>query len=604
MFWTDSNIVLGYLNNDCRRFHMYVANRVKEIKLHTDTKKWNYVTTADNPADIVSRGSSTSGLISSPNWFQGPKFLHKLDISVYTHSNKADAVLPENDPELRKVTSHATTRTSNITQKFNIYSNWMTLIRSIAILKKFARQKTWKITETTPSELQEAEIFIILEIQTTAYPTKAKNKSLTKLHPYVDNNGLVRVGGRLENQTDLTMEEKHPVLIPKHTHVSYLIAKHYHERIYHLGRRSTLAAIREAGYWLVNSTGQIKNLIGKCVNCKRLRKAPATQLMGQLPEERLARTPPFTHVGVDVFGPFYVKERRTELKRWGLITACLYSRAIHIEILEDMSSDSLIQALRCFMAIRGPIQTIVCDNGTNLVGAKNELEKQFDLAHPDLKQYLQKNKIIFKFNSPNASHQGGATERLIRSVRAVLNGMALKFKHKMDTKTLRTALCEAANIVNNRPLNATSIVSPEDEIHTPNHLLTSKRSTLVAPPPGEFPDENLYSRARWKISQRMADEFWLAWKTEYLNSIIPRQKWKTERKNIKVGDIVMILDENVARSDWKIGKVTQTSPGKDGLVRNVEVILGNRHIDSEGKQLQPPTVLRRAVNKIVLLLRS
>ena len=603
-FWTDSNIVLGYLKNDSKRFHVYVANRVKQIKLHTNIEQWNHVATEDNPADIVSRGTSASNLMSNATWFQGPKFLQNLDISAYIHSNKANTTLPEGDPEVRKVSVLATIKDGSIVSKFNKFSDWNTLVRSIATLKHFARNKKWKMTEITPSNLQEAEEFIIKEVQATAYPTKERDKSLAKLHPYIDGTGLVRVGGRLENQVGLTMNEKHPVLIPKDTHISYLISKHYHESIYHLGNRSTLAAIREAGYWLVNGTGQVKSLIGKCVNCKRLRNKPETQLMGQLPEERLTRTPAFTHVGADIFGPFHVKDRRTELKRWGLLITCLYSRAVHIEVLEDMSSDSLIQALRCFMAIRGPVQTIVCDNGTNLVGAKNDLTKQFDIARPDLRQYLQQNRIVFKFNSPNASHQGGATERLIRSVRAVLNGMALKFKHRMDTKSLRTVFHEAANIVNNRPLSSTSITSPEDGIYTPNHLLTMKASTLVAPPPGDFPEENLYSRTRWKISQRVAEEFWMAWKTEYLSSIVTRQKWKTERENIKVGDIVMVIEENMARSDWRIGKITQTLPGKDGLVRNVEVTLGSKHLDSKGKQLQAPTVLKRAVNKIVLLLKA
>lgn len=208
--------------------------------------------------------------------------------------------------------------------------------------------------------------------------------------------------------------------------------------------------------------------------------------MGNLPGEHLERTPVFTHIAMDVFGPFFVKDRHTELKRWGLLITCLYSRAIHIEILEDMMKDRLIQALRSFMALRGPVKMIICDNGTNFVGIKNTLKRELDLANQEMQQCLLENRIDIKFNSPDASHQGGATERLIRSVRAVLNGMGLKYKNRLDTKTLRTTFHEAACIVNSRPLTTTLVNDPKDNIISPNHLLTTKTAPLVPPPPGKF----------------------------------------------------------------------------------------------------------------------
>lgn len=324
--------------------------------------------------------------------------------------------------------------------------------------------------------------------------------------------------------------------------------------------------------------------------------------MGDLPIERLERTAPFTHVGMDVFGPFYVKDRRTEAKRWGLVITCLYSRAIHLEVLEDMTTDCLILAMRCFMAVRGPISTITCDNGTNFVGMHNELSRQQNLADEKMKQYLESNRIDMNFNPPKASHQGGVTERMIRSIRAVLNGINLKYR--MDTKTLRTVLFEVASIVNNRPLTGTAILDPNEETMTPNRLLTMK-TPLVAPPPGEFPmTDTIYSTKRWKVAQAVADEFWRAWRSEYWSTIMPRQKWSEVRRNLKVGDIVMVMDESAARSDWKLGRVSRTTPGKDGLVRDVEITLGNKRLDKRGIPLEPSTVLRRSVNKTVLLLNS
>lgn len=297
-------------------------------------------------------------------------------------------------------------------------------------------------------------------------------------------------------------------------------------------------------------------------------------------------------------------DRRTELKRWGLLLTCFYTRAIHIEILEDMSTDSLIQALHCFMALRGPVKLIFSDNGTNFVGANHELNKQLDRTNDAMKIYLSQNEINFHFNSPDASHQNGVTERLIRSVRAVLNGMALTSSGRLDTKTLRTMFYEATNIVKSQPITATAVENPEDAIITPNLLLTMKSVPLVAPPPGRFSEAEIYSRKRWEASQHMAEEFWLAWRAEYMQHLMIRQKWANKERNVRRGDIVLVADSNLPRNDWRIGRVVEVYPGIEGLVRNVDVKLGNRHLDRHGKALSKPTVLRRSIQKLVILVKS
>ncbi|XP_067931111.1 uncharacterized protein [Watersipora subatra] len=162
------------------------------------------------------------------------------------------------------------------------------------------------------------------------------------------------------------------------------------------------------------------------------------------------------------------------------------------------------------MAIRGNVSTIRCDNGTNFVGANNELSKQIELSSGKVKDYLLENRIEFKFNTPEASHQGGVWERMIRSVRAVLNGMALKYNRRLTAQTLRTAFYEAANIVNSRPLTATNINDPEEMVITPNHLLTRKTTLLPALPPGIFGNDEIYGRKQWRMAQQFAQDFWNA----------------------------------------------------------------------------------------------
>lgn len=607
-FWTDSSIVLGYIRNESKRFHTYVANRVADIGQSSIPSQWHHVDSNDNPADIASRGASTKELLVNTKWLSGPAFLNSTCLTTYIKSNQIDAQLHDNDPEVRHLTAHASSMTSSIASRFTRYSSWKKLIKSMAILRACVRTKkrsrkdnAWKLHILTREDLQTAEEFIIRTAQEDTYESKEKEQSIAKLNPLLDDKGIIRVGGRANSAMSWNYSQIHPIIIPKKSSLAETITRHYHEEVCHLGQRSTLAAVREAGYWIINGTGAAKRVIGNCVTCHRLRGKPELQMMGELPAERLEKTAPFTNIGIDAFGPFYVKDRRSEMKRWGLLISCLYSRAIHIELLEDMTTDCLIQALRCFMSLRGPVSTIICDNGTNFVGMKNKLAKETDMADKDLGNYLLQNQIVFKFNSPEASHQGGATERMIRSARAVLNGMSTKYKYRMDTKTLRTAFYEAASIVNNRPLTGTAIRNVAHEIMTPNRLLTGKYTPLVAPPPGKFTPDDMYSTNRWKVSQAIAEDFWKAWRAEYLTHIMKRQKWLDAQKNAKVGDIVLVKEDNISRNDWKIGRIEEIYPGNDGLVRNISIVMSNQFLDGKGKPHQPTTTLKRPIQKIVIL---
>ncbi|XP_067945392.1 uncharacterized protein [Watersipora subatra] len=134
--------------------------------------------------------------------------------------------------------------------------------------------------------------------------------------------------------------------------------------------------------------------------------------MGELPDERLQKVPPFTYTGMDCFGPFVVKERCSELKRYGLLFTCLYNRAVHIEVIDDLTTDAFINSLRCFLAIRESVKKLFCDYGTNFIGGKNELKRQFEfMSHESLKKYLANKQIEFLTTTPTASHQGGIWER-------------------------------------------------------------------------------------------------------------------------------------------------------------------------------------------------
>ena len=243
-------------------------------------------------------------------------------------------------------------------------------------------------------------------------------------------------------------------------------------------------------------------MVSKCVLCRNLSGHTQNQKMADLPPERVMPAPPFTYTGMDVFGPFYIKEGRKELKRWGMIFTCLSSRAIHLETLNSKMTDSFLNALRRFISRRGKVRELRCDQGTNFVGAKNELASAFkELNTTPLKEYLSSQDcdwIDFNFNTPHASHMEGIWEGQIHTTRSVLSSLLLDHGTQLDDESLRTLMTEAESIVNCRPLTVENLSDPlAPETLTPNHLLTLK-TQVVLPPPGKFESPDQYSRKRWR----------------------------------------------------------------------------------------------------------
>lgn len=431
-----------------------------------------------------------------------------------------------------------------------------------------------------------------------------KTNPLQNLNPFYDKQNMLRIGGRLRRASE-PMEVKHPLILPKRSHLSLLIARHFHEKTAHQGRNFTINELRSNGFWIVNCRRIVSSIIHNCAKCTRMRRKPNGQQMADLPKERIEPSPPFTHCGVDVFGPFIVREGRKEMKRYGLILTCLALRAIHIEVLDDLTSDSFINGLRCFFAIRGSVRTIFCDNGTNFVGAKNELKDNLKLLNMEyVTKKIEDLGCEFRFNPPAASHMGGVWERQIRTVRSVLTGLLDNSAGRLDTTSLRTLMYEAMAIVNSRPLTINSLEQPDDPCPlTPNHLLTMKSGVIVSPPPGTFVREDLYLQKRWRKVQYLTDQFWNRWRKEFLQNLQCRNKWQKKQVNFEIGDIVILQDDG-PRMMWKLGRVVETYPGEDGLVRKVRLLLATSRLDSQGKPTHEPIYLLRPVHKIISLVSS
>ncbi|XP_023807775.1 uncharacterized protein LOC111946875 [Oryzias latipes] len=359
--------------------------------------------------------------------------------------------------------------------------------------------------------------------------------------------------------------------------------------------------LRSNGIWILGCSHAVSSFIYKCVKCRKLRRSAQVQKMADLPHDRVETTPPFTYCGMDCFGPFYIKEGRKELKRYGLLFTCLCSRAVHIEVLDDMTADSFINALRAFIAIRGNVRQLRSDQGANFVGAKRELQqtvRQMD------QESLKRLGCEFVMNTPAASHMGGVWERQIRTIRSVLTSILHQSSSRLDSSSLRTYFYEVMAIINSRPLTAHLLNDPTGpQPLTPNHILTMK-SSVILPPPGQFVTEDVYLRKRWRRVQFLANEFWSRWKKEYLLNLQQRQKWHKAHRNSKVNDIVILQDESVPRNAWKLAKVTKVFPSADGHVRKLQLLISDSALDGQGKRLTKPVYLERPITKTVTLLEA
>ncbi|XP_048846374.1 uncharacterized protein LOC125717469 [Brienomyrus brachyistius] len=605
-FWTDSKVVLGYIKNEAKRFHVFVANRVQRIRDSTDPGQWFYVDTSQNPADHASRGLTVAGLLNSI-WLTGPTFLWERELAI----REASPELLVGDPEVKVLKTDAFMKDSFFGRLSRI-SDWNTALNVIARIQRWPKKdRTGPITVEEREKAAHAliratqrenfeEVFKLFSQRSANLP---KTHKLYQLDPIIEN-GLLRVGGRLR-KSSASFDSKHPIILPKEGFVTQLILDNCHKNTQHQGRGQTLNQLRACGYWTISASKVVAKHIKHCVTCRKARGQTEEQRMADLPVDRVEPSPPFTYTGMDCFGPFYTKQGRKEFKRYGLLFTCLSLRAIHLEMLEDLTTDAFLNALRCFIAIRGTVRQIRSDQGTNFVGAKNELERGLmELDKERISIYLARKQCDFLMNVPEASHTGGVWERQIRTVRSVMITVLAQAKGRLDDTSLRTFFYEAMAIVNSRPLTTNTLNDPRSmEPLTPNHLLTMK-SSVPLPPPGTFVREDLYARKRWRRVQYLSEQFWSRWRKEYLANISLRQQWHVPRRNVQVGDVVIVKEDNIPRNEWKIARVVEASADDDGLVRKVKVQIGQSNLGKKGERLIQPSFLSRPVQKIVVLVEN
>ncbi|XP_062712190.1 uncharacterized protein LOC115260083 [Aedes albopictus] len=621
---TDSEVVLAWIRSHHRNYKQFVACRVGEILSLTEPRNWRYVPSKENLADCLTKWSKDTALDSNGRWFNGRNSFLYSDIENWPKQKQ----IAETTEELR---AHLLLHQILVPKSLidvGRFSKWKVLLRTVALVRRFvsncrrkidglpievvqASTSADKVKSNTTRSLIHAEIIplrqheylqaeqilwrvaqndvfpdetIILlsnrdEPQLDKWVSLEKSSPLYRLSPFADEFGVIRVEGRTVNASYATFDARFPIILPKSHPITSLLLSDYHCQHGHANRETVVNEVRQR-FYIFNLRTAIDKVMRSCQRCKLTKCQPQVPRMAPLPEERL--TPfvrPFSYVGVDYLGPLETVAGRRREKRYVAVFTCLVTRAVHLEVAHNLSTDSCIMAVRRFVRRRGPPVEIFSDNGTNFVGASNELVKQIKNINSECADTFTDARTKWTFNPPSAPHMGGVWERMVRSVKEAIR--ALDDGRKLNDETLLTVLTEAEGFINSRPLTYMPQESADGEAITPNHFLLGSSSGMQDPLRAPV-DLASALRSSYQRSQFLSDAVWQRWLKEYFPTLNKRSKWFMDEKPVQVGDLVYVAEGS--RRTWLRGKVMQVIAGNDGRVRQAIIRTG------AGKELKRPVV--------------
>lgn len=575
--WSDSTTVLSWLKHPHESFKVFVSNRIFKIQSLVPTCQWHYIESALNPADCGSRGLTPSDFIKHDLYFNGPPCLslppQKWD--QYIPINTADQL-----PEFKVQSAKALIIQEEELEWYARFSSYVQAVRTTARIRRFValcRKKPVENGHLSRNELDQAALVIARSSQQFHFSglihelsqgRAVSVKVLARLRPFLDNENIVRVGGRL-SRSDLSDDQKYPVMLSKTSHFSVLLIRHWHDITGHGGPRIVSSLVCRQ-YWILSVRALIRTTISRCTTCVRITAKNPQPVMADLPSSRVTECHPFARVGVDYAGPFSVKENRLrkprQYKMYLAVFVCFTVRAVHLEYVSDLSTGAFIAALHRFVARRGLPTDVYSDCGTNFIGANNLLRALVnDPACRD--QLTASVHCTWHFNPPGAPHFGGLWEAAVRSSKSLL--MRIMGEHTFTIEEFGTVLCRCEAILNSRPITPASSDPTELVCLTPGHFLIGR--PLLAVPEADIPITTRSLEQRWKLVNQCVQAFWRRWRNEYLQTLQTRSRWTNDAPNIVVDDMVVIKDANAPPLKWRMGRVIEVLPGADKVVRVVRL---------------------------------
>ncbi|XP_037931703.1 uncharacterized protein LOC119666496 [Teleopsis dalmanni] len=342
----------------------------------------------------------------------------------------------------------------------------------------------------------------------------------------------------------------------------------------HCGGQALLAATRQK-FWPIKGKVMARSIVQHCIRCTRCRPVTFNQIMGNLPHARVHPSRPFLNTGVDFCGPIWVHYKvrgKRPHKAYIAVFCCFATKAVHLELVSDLTTDAFIGSVKRFVARRGLCQNLFCDNATNFVGANNKLNELVEIIYSKksgevIERACSKKGIKFNFIPPRTPHFGGLWEAAVKSAKHLL--VRSVATESLTYEELKTVVIEIEAILNSRPITPMSNDPNDFEALTPGHFLIGE--ALTAPASTTTTNLKTSLLTRWKLVSHIKHEFWRRWNSEYLNELQYRRKWREECKNLQENTLVIMKDGNLPPLQWALGRVTNIHKGTDGMVRVVDV---------------------------------
>ncbi|XP_065094594.1 uncharacterized protein LOC135715104 [Ochlerotatus camptorhynchus] len=414
-------------------------------------------------------------------------------------------------------------------------SSLLNLVRLTAWIRRFSfncrpRNRLHRKTGLLTAGEHDSSLILLVQLaQSECFPLELSNlaakgevRPSSKLHALnpVMVDGILCVGGRLGN-APVSRGRKHPMILDNHHPLTKLILVDYHRRLLHGGPQLKISCVRER-FWPLSVRNLATKVMHECVKCFRVKPRVHDQLMGDLPLERVSPAPAFQRVGIDYCGPFElqpVTRKSAPVKCYLCLFVCLVCKAVHIEVVMDLTTEAFLAALRRFVARRGRPELILCDNASNFVGAQRELRELHRMFRQQ--QFQEKvsmeaaqDSIEFKFIPARSPNFGGLWEAAVKSLkghmRRVIGNRMLKYDE------LHTVVTQIEACLNSRPLTPLSNDSGDLEALTPGHFLIQR--PLTAAPESSLHDLPENRLNRWQRVQNYRQVIWKRWSTDYLSA--------------------------------------------------------------------------------------
>lgn len=592
--WSDSTIVLGWIYSQSL-FQVFVSNRLARIRDVTMPTQWHHISTSENPADLISRGISASNIFHSVLWWKGPTWLSE------DQNNWPSFRIPVVDslPEVRniKLVLHNVQLVNSL---FDRFSNWTSLFRVTGWLLRFAHNARCHKDAFLPKlfgpltvpELEAAQAvwFRYAQLQFSEEFTALKNQRqvagkspIKSLNPFIDKDNVIRVNGRLA-RAPIANERKFPIILPRQHRLTRMIFEYEHLRLLHVGPQALLANV-QLRFWPLHGRDIAKSVVRNCKVCFKFHPTFSVPLMAPLPKERVTIERPFNRTGVDFCGPILIKSgirRVVAIKGYIAVFVCFVTRAVHLELVTDLTSDAFLAALSRFMSRRGMCSHLYSDNATNFVGANKILKQYFT---PNSKKQLvtdvmANHGVQWHFIPPASPHFGGLWEAAVKSAKHHM--LRVTKGALFSVEEFNTLLCRIEAVLNSRPLVPFSDDPGEFEALTPSHFLIGGHLMLPQEPDVTTVPKN--KLRRFQLMRSQFQLFWVRWSKEYLPQLHKRNRWTSSGQAIAVGELAVLKEDNVPPLQWKLVRITALHPGADGKTRVATIKL------SSGAELKRPVV--------------